>query len=70
MRPARRIVNGNLECAHCWQWKPLPDFYPSKDSAVGRDSYCKICRRAIKSEAAKRRRLSKWFTKTPAIARR
>lgn len=42
-RPAKKIVDGKLECSKCKEWKDVDQFYTSQITTTGRQSQCKAC---------------------------
>jgi hypothetical protein len=39
----KQIVNGQLECSKCGQWKSINDFNKAKETSFGRRSRCRTC---------------------------
>jgi superfamily II helicase len=46
--------NQTKVCRHCGQEKPISEFYPSKKTKDGHDSWCKECKKADNRLSAKR----------------
>jgi hypothetical protein len=60
-----RKTDGDLQCSHCKQMKPIEEFYSHNSRPSGRMAHCKVCHCAICNDRKKAQRRAK---KNPAPA--
>ena len=55
-RPKKQIVDGNLECSKCREWKPIDEFEKKSNTSVGRTSRCRKCSGRVQPPGVRGRR--------------